>query len=177
MAHRALLDSSPAVRTAKSRAVSSWLALRLRGTDRRIPTEAQWEYACLGRPGSRQGPTTLYSWGDGPEEFPRHANLGSTAPQPVDSGLANRFGLHQMDGNISEWCRDLYAPDSYSQPPRPPDALRAGNGSDANYRCLRGARYTDSLEAAFSCFRGFESQAEKKAGIGVRPVIAVRRRD
>ncbi len=77
-----------------------------------LPTEAQWEYAC------RAGTTTPYycgntfdklkdsAWfkGNIQNEFDRHAQL-------VGSREPNQWGLYDMHGNVSEWCRDWYAPD------------------------------------------------------------------
>jgi formylglycine-generating enzyme required for sulfatase activity len=79
----------------------------------RLPTEAQWEYAC------RAGTTTATSFGDSLGS--RQANINGTKPynvaevgpylrQSVRAGSypANRWGLHDMHGNVWEWCRDWY---------------------------------------------------------------------
>lgn len=89
-----------------------------------LPTEAQWEFAARG---GRSG--ELYAWGndlnpDGRKmaniwegEFP-HKNSaadGFTGAAPVASFPANGYGLHDVAGNVWEWCQDWYRPDAYSR--------------------------------------------------------------
>jgi formylglycine-generating enzyme required for sulfatase activity len=68
----------------------------------RLPTEAEWEYAC------RAGTTTAYSFGD--EITPKDANYNYILHKPVAVGSykPNAFGLYDMHGNVWEWCEDWY---------------------------------------------------------------------
>ncbi|MCY2940903.1 MAG: formylglycine-generating enzyme family protein [Planctomycetota bacterium] len=68
----------------------------------RLPTEAEWEYAC------RAGTTTEYSYGDNITED--DANCFGGGLLPVGLYKPNPFGLYDMDGNVQEFCQDLYAP-------------------------------------------------------------------
>jgi formylglycine-generating enzyme required for sulfatase activity len=68
----------------------------------RLPTEAEWEYAC------RAGTTTEYSFGDNITED--DANCFGDHTLPVGLYKANPFGLYDMDGNVREFCEDFYAP-------------------------------------------------------------------
>ena len=71
----------------------------------RLPTEAEWEYAC------RAGTTTAYSFGD--EIAPKDANYASSMlgkPVVVGSYKPNAFGLYDMHGNVREWCEDWFGP-------------------------------------------------------------------
>ncbi len=78
------------------------------GPGYRLPTEAEWEYAC------RAGTTTAFSFGDtiqpGEGNVGRHiGGLGySSHAAAVGSFPANAFGLHDMHGNVAEWCNDVY---------------------------------------------------------------------
>jgi len=74
-----------------------------------LPTEAQWEYAC------RAGVKSRFSFGDDKADLTEYAwfELNSwaagEAAHPVGQKRANRWGLHDMHGNVREWCRDVYA--------------------------------------------------------------------
>ena len=75
----------------------------------RLPTEAQWEYA------GRAGSTTLYSFGNDLAELPKYGNCEGSddhfdVPAPVGTFAPNKWGLFDMQGNVSEWVADWYAP-------------------------------------------------------------------
>jgi len=92
------------------------------GVRYRLPTEAEWEYAC------RAGTTTLFYWGtenNGTQSNSRGEDpYGTTVKGPylkrtttVGSYGANRFGLHDMHGNVWEWCSDLFDENYYGNSP------------------------------------------------------------
>ena len=79
-----------------------------RKTGLSLPTEAQWEYACRART------TTAFAFGD--TLTTKQANFASEHPVAVDSFEPNAFGLHNMHGNVLEWCEDFYDPQFYGRP-------------------------------------------------------------
>ncbi len=103
------------------------------GLSYRLPTEAQWEYAC------RAGTETNYHTGDIlPKEF--HENAGrvgqpKNAPLQVGKTTPNAWGLHDMHGNVEEWCHDWYGP--YNKG-RQTDPVGYAEG---DFRVTRGGSY------------------------------------
>jgi formylglycine-generating enzyme required for sulfatase activity len=96
-----------------------WLSAKT-GKNYRLPTEAEWEYA------ARAGTTTPYSFGNSPEELGEYAWYVDNAekPMPVGKKKPNPWGLHDMHGNVSEWCIDLYKPDAYAEFAKLPQPLK-----------------------------------------------------
>jgi formylglycine-generating enzyme len=118
-------------------AFCEWLSAR-EGRPYRLPTEAEWEYAC------RAGTRTAYSTGEMlPEDYHR-AQTFSWDPQPVDLTVgqtpSNPWGLHDMHGLIEEWCHDWYGP--Y---PAAPQADPTGY-ADGLYKVTRGGSHNTGLE-------------------------------
>lgn len=137
-----------------------WLSSK-EGKIYRLPTEAEWEYACRARS------TRRYSFGDNPADLVRHANVADASRMkalypnstdakvkslflsgndtyvwtaPVGKFLPNAFGLYDMHGNAWEWCADWYAEDYYAQ-----SSMEDPEGPDeGTTRVLRGGGFYDS---------------------------------
>jgi formylglycine-generating enzyme required for sulfatase activity len=112
------------------------------GKSYRLPTEAEWEYAC------RAGSTTAYGFGASPGKLGDHAwwkgNSGKR-PHPVGGKRPNAFGLFDMHGNVSEWVIDRYGPDFYSRPAESPATAPVNLPTDARYpHVVRGGSWKDA---------------------------------
>jgi formylglycine-generating enzyme required for sulfatase activity len=128
----------------------------------RLPTEAEWEYAC------RAGTTKRYFFGDRPDRLGSFAWWKGNAAKdsrPVGAKEANPWGLHDMTGNMLEWCDDRYGEGYYAaspaKDPTGPDTgkyrvLRGGCWSLEAEKCRSAARFHDEPAGADSCF-GWES--------------------
>lgn len=94
-----------------------------KGYQFRLPTEAEWEYAC------RAGTSTPYYFGTDLANVEEHIWYGKNAngiSQPVGTKPPNKFGLFNMHGNVREWCYDLYAESYPSSPQVDPTGPKTG---------------------------------------------------
>ncbi|MCL2444278.1 MAG: formylglycine-generating enzyme family protein [Treponema sp.] len=122
----------------------------------RLPTEAEWEYAC------RAGTTT--PWNTGTSITTDQANYNNVIGRttPVDRYPANRWGLYDMHGNVWEWCWDLYGPYASGAQTNPTGAV------SGDYRVLRGGSWILSVEYARSAFRNVDGPYYRDDFLGFR---------
>ena len=114
----------------------------------RLPTEAEWEYACRG------GTTTKYSFGEGITK--KDADYDGSSPKLVGSYKPNTFGLYDMHGLMWEWCEDWYGTyplGPITDPKGPP------NGED---RVLRGGSHRHYASLARSSYRDGEPPSKNR---------------
>ncbi|MBP8131823.1 MAG: SUMF1/EgtB/PvdO family nonheme iron enzyme [Candidatus Hydrogenedentes bacterium] len=173
----ALEDRQPVVLVSWNDAVAycEWLS-RKTGETYRLPTEAQWEYAC------RAGTDTEFWWGDRAEDGRGRLN-GADETQlpngkqwtyrfpfsdgywnvsPVGSFKANRWGLSDMHGNVWEWCSDWfgdYASGSVTDPSGPASGER---------RVVRGGSWVNSPRGCRSAYRYYDPPGYRYTLIGLR---------
>jgi len=124
----------------------------------RLPTEAEWEYAC------RAGTTTPYFFGATPAKAGEFAWFDKNAggkPRPVGQKQPNPWGLHDMAGNVWQWCNDFYDVEYYTKSPKqdPPGpaegknkVLRGGAWRFSADNCRSGYRYNEHPGSADVCF-------------------------
>ncbi len=131
----------------------------------RLPTEAEWEYAC------RAGTKTRFCFGDNENQFDQygwHKDNCDGKTHPVAQKKPNAWGLHDMHGNLWEWCADWYA-DSYANA-KAVDPQGPASGSS---RIKRGGSWTNhSDEYCRSASRGWDAPDGRKYHIGFRVVVA-----
>ena len=135
----------------------------------RLPTEAEWEYA------SRAGSQAAFS--------PNGENLGDYAwykdnsqgkTHLVGEKKANPWGLHDMYGNVREWCRDVFDENFYRNRPDP-DIDPFYHVENNKVRTTRGGAWNDDWKSCRSAYRasGMEGTAIEKGYIGFRVVCSV----
>lgn len=176
-------DDHPVVNVTWADAVAfcDWLGKK-EGKHYRLPTEAEWEYAC------RAGTTTRYNFGDDPEDLAKNANTydascakvfpewakwairgddGHPFTAPVGSFKPSAFGLYDMHGNVWEWCSDWYGPDYYTKSPlEDPQGPPTGRP-----RSRRGGGWHVWSLYAMSCYRNYNFPPSRYVNLGFRVVM------
>lgn len=127
----------------------------------RLPTEAEWEYAC------RAGTTGQYSFGDDLRDLEKHGwfklKSGSKPVRAVGSKRPNPFGLFDMHGNLFEWCQDGFAMTWYEKSSQTDPLAPAGPT-----RVLRGGDWFGNAVRCRSAFRGRGEQTTRSDDVGFR---------
>ena len=136
---------------------------KLTGKDFRLPTEAEWEYAC------RAGTQTRYYFGDKDDQLGEYAWFAKNSDpktHPVGQKKPNNWGLYDMSGNVLEWCKDPWH-DSYAEKPdnirndgntiwlssnESLHILRGGSGGSDAFRCCSAYRYWYDADNRYSYF-------------------------
>ncbi len=129
-----------------------------------LPTEAQWEYA------SRAGANTSFSFGDDYKALEAHgwfnANSGGKH-HPVARKKPNAFGLHDMHGNVWEWCRDGFDDGFYAKAKN----VDPENTATSRYRAQRGGSWRNDAASCRSAMRGRSAGGDRNYDFGFRVVI------
>ncbi len=140
-----------------------WLS-RKTGMPYRLLTEAEWEYA------ARAGTGKAYSWGNAIGKGNANCdgcggNWDNQQTAPVGSFSPNRFGLHDMHGNVWEWVEDRWNP-SYGGAPT--DGSEWTTTGDPNFRILRGGAWFNAPMYLRSAYRGHAIPTASANGGGFR---------
>lgn len=138
--------------------------LKQSGNGVKLPTEAQWEWAC------RAGTMTSFYTGDTESDLWRAGwyamNTGNGFTKSVGLKQANAWGLYDMHGSVWEWCSDWY--DSY-----PEVSIQDPVGADSgSLRVLRGGSWRDDSRNCRSAKRGGSSPDDRYDNVGFRVVIS-----
>lgn len=126
----------------------------------RLPSEAQWEYVCRART------QTLFHFGD--VISPKFANYGGRQTTQVGSfNIANAFGIHDMHGNVSEWCADHWHANYKKAPINGEPWLRK---TDNQLHVTRGGSHGSLFKGCRCAYRTKESKDKKSVYIGFRVI-------
>ncbi len=160
----AVTDDSPAAVISWNDAVAycDWLST-LEKTSYRLPTEAEWEYAC------RAGTTTQYSFGDELQQLEHYGWYNKNAisrSHAVGTKQPNNFGLADMHGNVTEWCSDFYDEKWYATSP----SNDPKGPSSSSTRVIRGGNWHTYASNCRSASRPFNTLSNRVNHLGFRCV-------
>ena len=132
------------------------------GREYKLPTEAEWEYAC------RVGSNTAFHFGDIEESLLEYAWFAKNAggkTNLVGEKKSNARGLYDMHGNVCEWCQDWYAdyPSSATNDPQGP------NGG--TYKVVRGGGWLNGAGRCRSAFRSWRGPSNRDLSLGFRVAL------
>lgn len=116
----------------------------------RLPTEAEWEYTC------RAGAETEYYFGHDPRALTKYGwyiDNSFKKTHSVGKKRPNRWGLHDMYGNVAEWCNDVYDTNYYKRSP----SKNPRGPQEGDIKVLRGGGWQDSADCLRSSWRAYEN--------------------
>ena len=129
------------------------------GEQYRLPSEAEWEYAC------RAGGKQEYCGSDNVDSIAWHSGNSGDTTHPVATKQANAFGLYDMSGNVWEWVEDNWH-DNYNGAPTDGSAWQ---GDDVR-RMLRGGSWDDGVQGARAAYRNYNGPGYQGDDTGFRLV-------
>jgi formylglycine-generating enzyme required for sulfatase activity len=141
---------------------------QITGKTYRLPTEAEWEYAC------RAGTTTRYYFGDDASQLGDYAWYDGNSrykTHPVGDKKPNAWGLYDMSGNVLEWCEDNWH-NTYENAPRDGSAWLI---NDNDYYIVRGGSWFINPSFCRSAYRGNDSRRDNDYYDGFRVVCGAGR--
>ncbi len=150
-----------------AQAYCSWLTEKT-GTKYQLPSESQWEFVARGA--SKERPSR-YSGGDYIDGLAWFDKNGNKDTHPVGKKRPNEIGVHDLSGNVFEWCRDYY--DSYFYKKKSKNKITE-NKTASPTRSLRGGSYFNKEDFARVTFRTGEKPELMDQHIGFRVVSAVK---
>ncbi|HEY8506587.1 MAG TPA: formylglycine-generating enzyme family protein, partial [Gemmataceae bacterium] len=145
---------------ADARAFCDWLS-KSEGRTYRPPTEAEWEYFC------RAGTATLFHTGEALPEGAGNCAMRIRGLARVGSYPSNPFGLHDLHGNVWEWCQDYYGDTTYATSPK----ANPGGPRDGNHRVIRGGAWDTEEVRCGSAYRLACPPTDRDAFVGLRVVL------
>ncbi|MCI5126560.1 MAG: formylglycine-generating enzyme family protein, partial [Candidatus Electrothrix sp. AR5] len=167
-------EQQPVINVSRQDAVDycEWLS-RETGQTYRLPTEAEWEYAC------RAGSESAWCFGDDEKSLGEYAWYDKNSKKrthPVGEKKANAWGLYDMHGNVWEWCQDWYDDEYYAACHKQgvvKNPIGLSQGSGRSNRVIRGGGWNGSPGDVRSAGRDWGARGRRGNDLGFRLALPV----
>jgi formylglycine-generating enzyme required for sulfatase activity len=146
-----------------AQAYLAWLQQKT-GRPYRLPTEAEWEYAC------HAGTETKYPWGDEPTTALANYDRAAGRTREVGASPPNPWGLSDLNGNVWEWVEDVWQAGHDGQPA---DGTARLDGVDTRDRVIRGGSWDDRARRIRCVSRNHQNDSQRADEIGFRVAVTL----
>lgn len=136
----------------------------------RLPTEAEWEYAAKN---AKEGKYPLFSGSDDLREIGWYKGNSHGETKNVGKRLPTLLGIHDMSGNVYEWCEDWYSETTYGQYATKESCVNPWGPDSGAFRIVRGGNWTRKQLSCQNVYRNYHAPGFRDGFVGFRLALSI----